>query len=498
MAHYFTRRFQKTNTFSIAAALLFLLCVQFTSAQNFYWGQQFGGPATLTGGTAVVGVNDNTSFFYNPGASSLIDSAKFTASSYIYGVEYKNLKNGAGKGIDLNSLDLSVVPQLISSSISFKRSKRLKLMYGTLTRFATDISFSRVYNGTSDVIPNSPGLEPYNVRLQYTYGGFEQWIGFGASYKVGKRWSFGFTTFLTYTHIGTRLIDDVSADAYINGLPYTTTANEDNSASINQLGLVFKIGIAARYEKVHIGLAVTPPGIKIYGQGSLNKSFEVYNLNQNANDTTMPVQKYPSYFIADAQGGLVTNYKQPFAIALGVKFLFKKTNIAFALEYFNGYRTTILKGVDQAVIRPTAAYGEVPVKDYMTLITDAKWVLNAGVGFEFKVKPKVTVLMGLRTDFNNRAEFLPNSSALGVLPVQSPAWHYLFYSAGLTFRTGRSDVTTGFDLGGGIPASNGQLVNLGEPQQNLYLRGVPGTGVKTYVIRANLILSWTYYIRSKY
>ncbi|MES2619767.1 MAG: hypothetical protein V4615_02870, partial [Bacteroidota bacterium] len=63
---------------------VFILFYSYVSfAQNHYWGQQYGGQATLLGGTGVVGISDNSVLYYNPGGIGFIDSARVTASTYI-------------------------------------------------------------------------------------------------------------------------------------------------------------------------------------------------------------------------------------------------------------------------------------------------------------------------------------------------------------------------------------------------------------------------------
>ena len=55
-------------------------------AQNRYWTQQFGAHASLTGGTAVSDVQDNSCFYYNPGAAAFLDSPRINISANLYGL----------------------------------------------------------------------------------------------------------------------------------------------------------------------------------------------------------------------------------------------------------------------------------------------------------------------------------------------------------------------------------------------------------------------------
>src|SRR4051812_8431623 len=250
---------------TIGFFFLFLSLVQLSYSQDHYWSQQYGGQASLMGGTAVVGTSDNSCIYYNPGAVGFIDSARITASTYVYGFEYTRLKNGAGTGLDFKSLRVNILPQLLAGSIPIKKVPRLKLIYGTLTRGRTNVRFTTENQNQYEVIAGSPGLEYYTARVEFVNNSLEQWAGIGLSYKINDAWSVGFSTFGAYTHMEVRSTANVNADAVANGLPYTTTVNEYNSMRLNQMSHVFKLGAAARFNHVQLGMALTLPGIKVWG-----------------------------------------------------------------------------------------------------------------------------------------------------------------------------------------------------------------------------------------
>src|SRR5688572_25899929 len=147
--------------------------------QDHYWSMQYGGQAILMGGTAVVGVNDNSCLYYNPGTIGFVDSARLTASTYIYGFEYVRLKNGAGNALDLKSVRANILPQLLAGSMPFKKVPKLKLLYGTLTRTRISRRFTQEFESMYEVIDGSPGAEFYKARVEYVNNSVEQWAGFG-------------------------------------------------------------------------------------------------------------------------------------------------------------------------------------------------------------------------------------------------------------------------------------------------------------------------------
>ena len=483
---------------TVAILWLLVSVIGFCYAQDHYWSQQYGGQATLTGGTAVVGGNDNSVVYYNPGAIGFVDSARITASTYVYGFEYTRLKNGAGTGLDLKSVRANILPQLLAGSLVIKKVPKLKLVYGTLLRGRSNMRFTQENENHYEVIGGSPGLEYYKARVEYSNSSVEQWAGVGLAYKINEHWSVGLSNFATYIHMDVRSTENVNADGVINGTPYTTTVNEYNSMRLDQFSHVFKLGASARYAHLQLGVALTMPGIKVWGEGKLAKSFEAYNLNRHANDTTQAAQKYASYIFSDVQKRLKSHYVIPLSASFGLKLVYPGFSLSVAVEYFMGYKNLIiLQGTDRAVIHPSGINGSDTIQGFMTLQNNASFVINGGIGADVKVTPRLNLLMGVRTDFSNRTEYLPNNSALDILTVRTPVWHYMYFSTGFAYKLPLHNLTVGFDYGLGIAGSRQQVFNLTEPQQQTYLRGTLNQEMKTSVHKLNFILSYTYFFKAK-
>ncbi len=495
MSKVFSPFFSMKN---VTVLLMSLCLVHVNYAQDHYWSQQYGGQASLMGGTAVVGTSDNSCIYYNPGAVGFIDSARITASTYVYGFEYTRLKNGAGTGLDLKSIRVNILPQLLAGSIPIKKVPKLKLIYGTLTRGRTNVRFTAENQNQYEVIAGSPGPEYYNARVEFVNNTLEQWAGLGLSYKINETWSVGVSTFGAYTHMEVRSMANLNADATANGLPYTATVNEYNSMRLNQMTYIAKLGAAARYKHIQIGLALTLPGLKIWGVGKLEKYFEVYNLNQNASDTSVPAQQHSSYVISDVQAHLKSHYTIPLSVSAGFKVVYPDFTISAAIEYFMGYKNkTILQGIDRAVVRPSMLYGNDTISKFLNLRTSASYVINAGIGAEFRIQPKMSILLGVRTDFTNHAEYLPNNSVVNVLSGKSPSWHYLYFSSGFTYKLALHNLSVGFDYGMGIPVSKQQVFNVTEPTQETFLKGNLNDNMRTSVHKLSFILSYTYFFKAK-
>ncbi len=465
-------------------------------AQNHYWSQQYGAAATLSGGAEIAGVRDNTALFYNPGAMGMIESNKISISANVYEAQVVTLKNVAGKDIDARSFRALIYPQFIGGSFYVKKVPKLKIMYGTLVRNRSSLRYNATHETYTDAIPGSPGLEYYKARLEYEFNSTETWAGLGFGYRLNNNFSAGVSVFGSYTNLETITALSAGADGVFGITPYTATVNDYGSVKIDHINFIAKAGIAAEFPRLRLGLAITMPSAKIWGQGNMTKTFELHNLNLYAEDTTAIVFKYPSLLVSDEQKNLKSQYKQPASFALGAEYKWKRVKVKLATEIFLGMpQYEVLRGVDEAFIRPANAYGGQTLKDFMVVKSRAAPVVNISIGGTFRIKNKFKVLTGFRTDFNNRMNFGTSQYDSRLGSITPPNWHLLHFSAGASYYRGASDITLGFSYSFGIAADRKSAVNLNDPKQNLLLRSTPENVMRTNVTNFGLIVGYTYYFR---
>ncbi|MFN8276744.1 MAG: hypothetical protein U0T84_04635 [Chitinophagales bacterium] len=466
-------------------------------AQNHYWAQQFGATATLTGGAVIASCRDNTAMYYNPGLMGFIENPKISVSANLYELNMVNLRNVAGSGLDARSTRILFYPQFIGGSFVVKKVPKLKIYYGTFIRNRSSVRYNISHETRYDVIPGAPGDELYKARLEYDMNAIETWFGLGFGYRINDVVSVGGSMFGSYLNLEYRTALETNADALqvdtSKITPYTAASNDITSFRLDHVSAVFKLGIGLDFKRVRVGLAVTLPSATIWGRGSLFRTIEGYNLNIYATDTHA-IFRYPSFLVSDEQKNLKAQYKTVPSFALGATYNFNDLKVDFSAEYFLGIPSyDVVRGADVAAVRPVDAYGGQPVKNFMLIRSGTRPVFNVALGFTYRIRNKIKLLTGFHTDFNNRMNFFPVSSGLNSL--QPSYWHLMHFALGAAYNRGSNDISIGFTYAFGLAADRHGVTNFVSPQQDLWLRGTPTEGMKTYVNNIGLVIGYTYYFR---
>ena len=150
--------------------LLPILFCYFTVAEaqdDHYWLQQYGAVSTLLGGAMVGGVNDNSVVYYNPAALAFINNPSLSVDANVYRMDRILIKDGGGTGINLNSAQMSVFPQIISGMINLSKGGKLKLSYSLLTRNHANLLMNTRYSSTAS--QNDPDNPMIQCTIPYLY-----------------------------------------------------------------------------------------------------------------------------------------------------------------------------------------------------------------------------------------------------------------------------------------------------------------------------------------
>lgn len=465
-------------------------------AQSNYWTQQYGARATLTGGVCMSCRNDNSVFYYNPGAIGFIDSANINITSQIYGLDFINLKNAAGNGVDLNNNRLSINAQVMVGNLSFKKIPRLKVVYGYVLRNFQRFEFDVQHDMEYDVIPQAPGMEYYRGKYDYAYQYGEYWGGIAAGYRINDHISIGLGHYGGYVAIRSRVFSSVYVDANDTASQaYTASVTQRNEYKVDHMYVLFKPGIDIRYGKYKIAISAMLPSAKLWGQGSIERSIEMNDLDKYYSNPSSVYGMYPGLAFAINQRKLKTRYKIAPSIAFGFEYENKRCRLAMALEYYFPLKEyEIMHVTDDVYIRPAAAADQIDISRYGSVSTGAYSVLNIGFGAEIKVARRWTVLTGAHTDFNNKSALFKRERNNYVSETTPGSWHYMNFALGFSYRKASGLTFFGATYNYGFSFNNNTFINLTEPSLENGLVGVDRGDMRVNIHQLGLVLGHTHFI----
>lgn len=482
--------------FSRLPLLLFVLMVGFLllngsglMAQKLYWTENYGSRSSLLGGQVVAGAYDNSAIFYNPGAMGFIPKPNFSVSANTYGFETIKLQNAIGDDEDMRSFQTKIFPSFVSGLLKTK-DERIKVGYGIYFRSNNKLNFQSILESTDDVISTSPGSEFFEGRFDAKIDQFEQWFSAGLAYKINDRLSLGLTQSLSYLNVNSSFLTSASADAQ-NELGDNLTVQSSNTLNdrMNYVSLLWKFGLAFHKGKFKLGFTMTSPNIKIYGRSNTISSQQLFNFNEFvASDNFL--FRHPSYIIQDEDRKLPMKYKTPFSFALGLehqispKFkIMGSTEVFLPLDIYTVYQSEV-----PTQPRPSELFE--PIDHYLNSTTGNELVINAGLGLEYIISPKLSYLASFRTNFNNI-----NFSNTQAGSLNAQVWSYYHGTCGLAYRKKASELALGFDLGVSVKETLPQFVDFSSASAENLLFGEVRDIQVAQAISLNLIFGYTYYLK---
>lgn len=460
--------------------------------QNNYWSNQYSASATLQGG-AAMNSNDNSIFYYNPGAVGFLDTSTFNVGATVYGFDHVLLKNGAGKNLNLESNNVNITPQIMALNIAFKEYPRFRFAFGYILKNSNKFSFQQENNIQTDVIAQAPGLEYYRSKFDFGFSSAEYWGGMAIGYKVNDHISLGLGNYGSYFHIDNLLFQENSADA-INpsGTPYTANVLQRLKYNLDHVSVILKPGIDIRYGNFKIGLAATMPSIKLWSQGRVYQSFEISNLHYYTNAAYPYLTQYPSLVVQGEQKNIKPQWKQAPSIALGLEYNRDTYKWSINLEYFFKLEEyDLIRGEDNVYLRPAQAFPQNPVVDFMRVKTASYAVLNAGIGLDKKISEKTSLLTGFNTDFNNKVPLFESNYKDYVVSVNPGFWHFIHYSLGLCLTKGPSKTYLGLTYKYGFSPYHKSFASFSDPSDQHLLSGPQGMDMQVSAHGVGFVLGFT-------
>lgn len=423
----------------IGSFALILSLATAVGQDDHYWSQQYGAVSSTMGGAVVGGVRDNSAIYYNPGAQAFIDNPNLSVDANLYKIDRILIRNGAGENVNLNSVQLSIYPQIVSGLINLVNIPRMKFGYAILTRNFNNVLMNTRFTNNDLAVnpdPNTEFIGAYDYSNQLN----EQWLGASSSYTVNEHHGIGLSLFCSYRGQTYSVTDFIREVRYVDSTAWFTTLNVDENIKYSTFMMIAKLGWAFESGRWRMGISMTTPALRLYGKGSIQREVSIYAASDQPEDTTV------SFLILDRQSSIKTYYRCPFSIAAGVEYQTPRTRIALTAEYFtsvhsyNMMNTTANPLVYPPWIKDSADAQEY-LKGYLNISNQSKSVLNVGVGISQDLSKNFTILAGARTDFSS----FQKSENSSILFHSSGEWDLYNVSAGLSYHTLKQTITLGFN-----------------------------------------------------
>ena len=252
-----------------------------------------------------------------PGRWLSSSNPSLSIDANVYRMDKTLITDGAGNGLNLNSAQISIYPQIISGMLKLVKNDRFRFSYTLLTRNHNNILMNTRY--TSEASQNDP--ENPNPAATTFAGAFdyvnqldEQWLGIGTGYSISDKLGIGATLFGIYrgqTYQRTNYVREVN---YID--PYYVYATEtiDEAVKYTTIGLLAKAGLSYMSGRWKYGLTITTPSVGLYGSGSIQRENSNIVVSENAADMK------DNFMIMDSKSDIKAKYKHPLSIAFGIDF----------------------------------------------------------------------------------------------------------------------------------------------------------------------------------
>jgi len=451
--------------------ILLVANISTTVAQSDnYWSWNFNTKSALLAGSVVGGSAGPSSVYYNP---SLIDHENvqsLSLSAVIVSLQFYNVDNLAGDGINANKILFKVQPRFISYVLPNK-NERLGTEVAILSPVSEEVQYTIQHIDEIDIINRAQGLETYSGYIKYARKYTDTWVGAGFSYKVSDRFYVGGSSFLSikvlkyqYRQIAKAYqeVDSIRVDDEIEP-KYIAQSGFEEEFRYWYLSFIFKAGAYYNFpgDQFSMGLNITLPDIPIYGEAFFRKSYSRSNINNN--DENAFVSNENSIGVEDGLRGV--RVKNPFSFALGAQYSSKnhKNFVTITAEYFHHIDAyPLIKSSSQLSWTPSYVSNNISENDFMSYYFKAKAVTNLAFGYKKQISSTLAFLGGFRTDFtaSNEDDTRYVANKYSVIQVHLNKYHI---TSGVGLKIKNFTIVSGLQYTYGRNKNMEQLINYSDP-----------------------------------
>jgi hypothetical protein len=459
-----------------------LLCLIFTwkpafNQGSWYWNPSLNSEASLLSGVVVAGESGIASIYYNPANITEMAYSNLSLSANLFTFTIFNADNALGTDFPADRLQFNIQPRIIT--LTFRPKKKpdlyIEIAYYTKNKYYYLVNQGIAIN--TDVIPSNPGNEYYTADYYYRWSYQNHHGGAGIGYKISESISLGYSLLISYTEdlfynlitANTFMLPAVPSDGQgqlLAGSMYQLNYNPFDVRLINKLGMRWK------NSNWSLGLNITAPSMKVFGDGKVIKQYTYTNIHKDPQDP-----EGSSAYSGGRQKKCASHFKDPLSMAAGINYYTSsgKTILLFNAEYFFGIPAYSYIEARSDPGEYGYNYGSDDPKEWLSFASKHKPILNLGLAIKQKISHDLTLSGGYRTDFNfispiDEAEFQHYNTR--------SIYQYDIYHAtyGLSYSYPRGSLILGMQFSHGRKRDQDQIVNLTEPVEYINESVIPLTG----------------------
>jgi len=436
-----------------------------------HWTRSFNEESSLLSGAVVGGGSGPAAIFYNPASIAEITESKFSLHASLFSFNFLTVKNALGEGVDLDYVRGEIEPRFLSYMVKPKKHPEWSLEFAFLNNENYRMDITQSVDQNLDILTNLPGEERYYAYFQYRNIYRDDWFGFGGSWKMNPHLFIGASMFLSVKTMEYSFGIDIEAfpldsvfidDEYIPF--YSANYQEMEYAKYNDYRLLWKFGLLYKKERFSVGFNITTPSV-----GGIYSDGKKVTRKEKQSNITFPEtgESIPDYVLTDysEKKDVFVNSKSPLSIAAGFTYYIpEKTQVLYTtVEYFAGidpYR--IVQANENPALAAGSVFQDINYNEWLTFVSGAKPVLNAAVGYRWRVKQDLLLMAGFRTDFNYRKnyDYNPYAQNKSMKGMYLDLYHL---TSGLSWRIKGQDLMTGLQYTVGREKNQEQFINLSDP-----------------------------------
>jgi hypothetical protein len=371
----------------LAALSLLSLAHLVYSQDSHYWTNQYGTRATLLGGAVIGSVLDLSATYYNPGGLSLIDKPGRLMAAKVMQYPRVALVGGDAESVSLHSFSPGPAPSLIAGTFRIKSLRRHLFGYSYVARQDAKLGVSISEVGSRDIFLDSPGPEDFTTQFRLDQKVAEHWIGLTWSYKATSHIGLGVTQFLSIRSHWSTIQESVETRTEAN---HVAMAFGSRQFSYIQFRTLWKIGLAADFKDITLGLTLTTPSVGLGGRGSTGVNATLSGLDTDGD-------RLPDDFLAaDYRDGISAFFKTPLSVAAGMTFKIQKVRVYWSTEWF-------------APLKPYAVLDAAPFtaqssgdSESIDVTHELAPVFNFGMGLEWFYSARFKGYASFTTDYSSK------------------------------------------------------------------------------------------------